>query len=188
MSETLNDVTAALTQEDVPSLADFADEPGGALSPGWYAAEIIEGYSTQKGKVLTTDDALAQKGDSRNATFCFRLTVPAGERSLFHRVNYRVSDFTPDRLAFIKEARKEHAGVQGKWHDDPDAQRTSIMLGKLGMFEEALGFPIHTKDGTLAPYRTIGQKVDVRVNINKEGYNDVTGFDKAGSKTSRARK
>lgn len=183
MSETLNDVTEQLQGEDVPSLADFAEEPGGALAPGWYPAEIIEGYSTQKGKTFATEDTVSQKGDSRNLRLCFKVTSGSLERTMQDSYNYRVSDFHPDRLSFIKEMRSEFNGVQGRW-SDTDAQRSSLAVAKIGAIEKALGFTLRSKavEGMLAQ-RAVGNKVDVRLKINPEGYNEVAGFAPAGTRT-----
>lgn len=181
MSESLNDVAATAVAEDVPSLADFAEESGGAWPDGWYKAEIIEGYATAKGKVFTTSDGASQKGDSRNLRLCFKVTNSSGqERTMQESFNYRPSDFSPERLDFIKQARLEYANVK-RWADT-DAQRTSLAIAKLGAIEKALGFTLRTKDGGMVPDRAVGQKVDIRLTVDEDGYNKVSKFDKAGTK------
>jgi hypothetical protein len=185
MSETLSDMTADLAVEFAPSLEDFAEESGGAWPAGWYPGEIIEGYSTPKGKQFLTDDFVSGKGDSRNLRLCFRVQGALGDRTIQEVFNYRPSDFTAERMAYVTQARLDHKGVQGKWNDDPDGQRSSLAVAKIGAIEKALGFSIHTVDGRVVPGRAVGQKVDVRLNINAEGFNDITKFDKAGAKTGR---
>jgi hypothetical protein len=181
MPETLNDVTNDLAVEEVPSLADFAEEAGGAWPKGWYRAEVIEGYATPKGKVFTTEDSTSSKGDSRNMRLCFTVFGATGDRTMQESFNYRPSDFSAERLQFIKEQRAEYKGVRGRWSDS-DAQRTSLALAKIGAIEKAVGFTLRTKEGLTTPVRAVGQKIDVRLGVNEEGYNEITGFDKAGSK------
>lgn len=187
-TETLDSMTTGLASEEVPSLADFAEAPGGALTSGWYSAEIIEGYTTRKaGKVFTTADFVSGKGDSRNLRLCFRVQVPGNDpREMQESFNYRPSDFTKERLAYITQARLDHKGVQGKWNDDPDGQRSSLAVAKIGAIEKALGFPLRTVDG-MAPAKAIGTKVDIRVFINSDGFNEITKFDKAGAQVKAAK-
>lgn len=186
-AETLDAMTANLSTEDVPSLADFAEAPGGALAPGWYSATIIEGYTTRKaGKVFTTSDNPSAKGDSRNLRLCFAIEVPGADAiQMQESFNYRPSDFSTERLAFIKEARAEYKGVKGRW-SDTDAQRSSLAVAKLGAIEKALGFALRTTDG-MAPAKAIDQKVDVRLIVNEDGFNEVAKFDKAGSKVKASK-
>jgi hypothetical protein len=185
-TETLDAMTSNLASEgEVPSLADFAEEPGGALTTGWYAADIIEGYTTRKaGKVFTTSDNPSGKGDSRNLRLCFNVATGGEPRQMQESFNYRTSDFTPERLDYIKQARQDHKGVQGRWNDDPDGQRSSLAVAKLGAIEKSLGFPLRTPDG-MAPAKAIGHSVDVFIGI-KDGFNEVTKFAKAGEKVKRA--
>jgi hypothetical protein len=176
--------------EELPSLVDFAGEPGGAWDKGWYRAEVIEGYATGKGTTFLTKDELSKGGDSRNVTFCFRVFNKAGqERTIFDQQNYRVTDFTPERLAQIKEGREANRGVKGKWtqgYQPGDLQRSSLAIATLGQFEKALGFRFKRgPNGALLPGVFIGQKVDVYLGINKEGYNDITEYAAAGSKEKR---
>lgn len=179
----LSGVVDSLAAEEVVSLAEFADEPGGAWAPGWYAAEIIEGYTTQKGKVFTTEDAASSKGDSRNLRVCLKVSGPSGDRTMQESFNYRTSDFSSERLAFIKEARAEYKDVKGRWADG-DAQRSSLAIAKLGQIEKASGKVFISQFGPLAG-KLVGAKVDVRLNIDDNGYNVVTAFAPAGSKTTR---
>jgi hypothetical protein len=182
MSEvTLNDTIDALQSENVPDLSDLAAEAsGGALKAGWYAAEVIEGYATRKGHQFTTEDTVSQKGDSRNLRICLKI----GERNLQTSFNYRVTDFSPERIAHIKELREEFKGVQGKWAD-ADGQRSSLAIAKLGQFQKAVGFTFkRTPTGQIVASPFVGQKIDVRLNVNEEGYNDVKEFAKAGDRTA----
>ena len=184
MSDTLNHMTDDLTHESVPSLADFADEPSGTWPAGWYAAEVVEGYATAKGKVFQTEDTPSSKGDSRNARLCFKVTNGTQERFMQASFNYRSGDFSPKRLSFIKEIREEYKGVRGRW-SDADAQRTSLALAKIGNIERALGFVLRNADG-MVPTRAIGQKLDVRLKIDAEsGFNEISNYDKAGSKARK---
>lgn len=182
----INDATG-YEPEAVPSLTDFAEETGGAWPKGWYAAEVIEGYSTPKGKVWSTEDTLSKAGDSRNVRFCFRVTNGTQERTTFVSINYRESDFTAQRLAHIKQAREDHKGVRGKWFDDPDGQRSSLAVASVAGFENALGFALRNSEGRILPERAIGHNVDTRFTINADGYNDINAFDKAGTKAARKR-
>lgn len=181
MSESLNSMLDHLETEEVPSLADFAEEPGGAWPVGWYSAEITHGYVTGRGKEFHTEDTTSKNGDSRNARLCLKLISPKGERTMQESFNYRSEDFSPERLEFIKEARAEYKNVKGRWSDS-DAQRSSLALAKIGQIERALGFTIRTKDH-MVPEKAIGQKVDVRLGINDDGFNKITAFAKAGEKT-----
>jgi hypothetical protein len=174
---TINDPTEGLVKEEVPSLQEFAEEPGGAWPKGWYAAEIIEGFSSRSGKQFLTEDAPSQKGDSRNATFCFLVTGKAGEeRTMFTRINYRETDFDPARLEYVKEVRDRNKGVKGRW-DDADAQRTSLALRSVAGIEKALGFSIRDRHGNVIPQRAVGQKLRVRLTTTEEGFNEINAFD-----------
>lgn len=187
MTDNLSSMIGELEKEEVLTFDDFAEETGGAWPRGWYSAVVIEGYSTAKGKVFATEDSTSQKGDSRNLRLCFRVTGPGGERTMQESFNYRATDFTPERQAFIKEARLEYKGVKGRW-SDADAQRTSLALAKLGAITKSLGlgFP-RGADGGLNPTPMIGQRIDVRLGINEEnGFNEITGFAKAGTKSAKA--
>lgn len=186
MPETLDDITANLADETVPSLDDFAAEVGGAWSPGWYSAEIIEGFTTKKGKVVETGDDVSKKGDSRNARFCLKVTnVRGDERTMLASFNYRPSDFSAERLDYIKEARKEYAGVQGKWSDS-DVQRSSLAVAAIGQFEKALKATVRSKDGMVTPHKAVGVKLDIRLKVDeKTGYNEITAYAESGAKAPK---
>lgn len=185
-TETLNDVAAQTVREDVPSLSDLAAPVGGAWPKGWYAAEVIEGYSTPKGKVFTTSDDVSQRGDSRNARLCLKVTNAAGDsRTMQESFNYREADFSLDRIAFIKDSRRENASVKGAWADK-DAQRTSLALAKIGQLEQALGFALRSSENRMIPGRAIGQKLDVRLGENEDGFNEVTAYDKSATKVKKS--
>jgi len=182
------DLAGGLETESIPSLTDFADEVGGPLARGWYHSEIIEGYSTRSGKQFLTEDVLSQKGDSRNLRVAVKVTPNKGEpRNLFTSINYRISDFTPERLNYIKELRNEMKGVKGAW-PDRDAQRTSLAIAFLGQLEKALGTPFKRTPEGLVVAPLIGKKPDVRLNINEDGYNDITAFAPEGTCTSAPKK
>jgi hypothetical protein len=187
MSEFVQDtvsLTDDLAQERVLDLSDMADEPGGALSPGWYPAEVVEGYATRKGKQLMTGDSVSHNGDSHNLQLCFKLQPPKGDvRTLQGRQNYRPNDFTPERVQFIKRLREELKGVRD-W-PDRDAQRTSLALAKLGQLGKAtkIGLPL-TAQNTLVAAKFIGAKLDVRL-IIKDQYNEIVEFAEAGTRSGR---
>src|ERR1017187_2242652 len=90
-----------MAQEAMPSLAEIAQETGGAWPPGWYGAEIIEGY-TAGGYQFTTADTVSKAGDSRNLRVALKLTAtavrqdaegnsvqPGATRNTFSSQNYR---------------------------------------------------------------------------------------------------
>lgn len=181
-SVSLNDVSFGLASEDVPSIADMAEEMGGAWPKGWYRAEVIEGYSTRKGKVFTTEDNISQKGDSRNLRLCFRVTKGTDERQMQTSINYRTSDFTKERIAHVKEMREEYKGVKGRWADG-DAQRSSLALARLGALEKTTKQSLkRTPEGGLVPHIFVGKKLDVYLGVDDQGYNEITGFAESGSK------
>lgn len=179
------DLTEDLVAEEIGGLEDFAEEPQGAWKNGWYKATILEGFQTKKGKTVMTSDAISQKGDSRNLKLCIKVVNGNDERTLITSFNYRTSDFTPERLAFIKEARAENRGVKGKWSDS-DAQRSSLALASIGGLTKAVGFsPKVAPQGGLVAGLYIGQAVDVYLGTDDKGYNEVRNFAKAGSKTNQ---
>jgi hypothetical protein len=162
-------------------LSDFAEEAGGALAPGWYKATIVEGYSTTKGKQIITGDNVSSKGDSRNMKVCFSLTGVG--RNLFESFNYRTSDFTPERLAQIKELRDQFKGTRGAWPGNADAQRSSLAIAQLAQLQKAVGLSIPRTDaGNLNPIPFVGHSLDVRVNVDEKGYNNLTAFAAAGTR------
>jgi hypothetical protein len=181
---TLNGMTDATESEALPDLTELADEPGGAWKPGWYAATIIEGYATPKGKQFATEDVVSQKGDSRNLRLCVSVHNGADSRNVQEVFNYRPSDLTPERLAYIKEARAENKGVQGRW-TDTDAQRSSLAIGKLGQITKAVGFGFKRAGSTIITAPLVSQNIDVRVAIDENGYNVITGFAPAGTKAPK---
>jgi len=177
-------IGAAGTVEDMNApldLTDFAEEAGGALNPGWYRASIIGGYATQRGKQIVTGDTLSSKGDSHNLKVCFHLTQP--NRNLFNSFNYRTSDFTADRLAQIKALREQFAGTQGAWPGQSDAQRSSLAIADLSQFQKAVGMSIPRNNGILNASPLVGQSLDVRVGVDKKGYNEITAYATLGKRT-----
>ena len=184
MSESINSLAGSTSAELVPSLSDVADEVGGAWPKGWYPATIIEGYSTPKGKQFTTSDAPSQKGDSRNLRLCFSASDGKSERTMQESFNYRSGDLSAERIAYVLEARTENKGIKN-WADK-DAQRSSLALGKLGQIAKAISDTFQFSlngNGGLAIAPLVGAKVDIRLGINEEGFNEVTGFAPAGTKT-----
>lgn len=189
MNEEVTLTGAPLASEELPDIADFAEEVGGAWPKMWYRATIIEGYATRKGHQFITKDAPSKDGSSRNLQLCFLVTnVKGDERTLQESYNYRVSDLTPERLAHIKELREEFKSVQGQW-PDRDGQRSSLAVAKLGAIKKAVGFNL-TKgpDGGIMAGVFVGQQVDVLLGIDDKGYNFVSKIAKAGDKTGGAPK
>lgn len=180
------DVGATMAEE-LPSLADFAQEPGGAWPKGWYAATILEGYATPKGTVFQTLDNPSKAGDSRNLMICVSMDGgKLGTRNTFTQLNYRAGDFTADRMAAIKEAREQFKGARGAWTGQTDLQRSSLALAQLGQLEAALGFrlPLHPAGHILAA-KLVGQKMDVRLGEDEKGYNEINAFAKAGTRAKK---
>jgi hypothetical protein len=175
-----------MAPEEMPSLADFFEEPaGGAWPNAWYAASIVEGYTTGNGKVWSTEDTQSRGGDSRNLRICFNVNGgKLGFRNTFASLNYRSEDFTADRLSAVKSAREQHKGEKaGKWVGQEDIQRSSLALGQLAQIENALGFKLKLHpNGHILPGTFVGQNMDVRFTTDDKGYNTINAFAKAGSK------
>lgn len=187
MSVSLNDVAEGLSNESV-SLVDFAEEPGGAWSNGWYKAKTIEGFATAKSnKQYNTEDSVSGKGDSRNLRICLTVTRANGdERTLQDTLNYRSGDFTSERLAYIKQAREDNKGER-HWNDK-DAQRSSLAIASIGQLQKALGFEqLKLANGGIVAGAFIGQDLDVRLGADENGFNVVTAFAPAGTKTGGKR-
>jgi hypothetical protein len=179
----LNDVTVGLADEGV-DLRDMAEEPSGAWASGWYKSTIIEGYATAKsGKQLNTEDTISKNGDSRNLRVCFKLVRANGdERTLTETYNYRPSDFTPERVAYIKELRVELKDV--KHWPDKDAQRSSLAIAKISQLQKAVGLErIKFVNNGIAAAAFVGGTPDARIGTDDNGYNVVTAFAPAGTKT-----
>lgn len=175
-----------LISEELPSLSEFAEEAGGAWPVGWYKAMVIDGYATRKGTVFTTEDTPSRDGQSRNMRLCLNVTGAAGTRNTFDTFNYRISDFTPARLEQIKELRQQFKGTRGAWPGQADAQRTSLAIANLGQLEKALGFRFKRHpEGYLVPGTFVGQKLDIRLGVDDKGYNEVTAYAAAGSRTGK---
>lgn len=180
-------LTGDLAQERVVDLSDFAEAPGGALPRGWYAAEVIEGYATRNGKQFVTSDTVSKNGDSRNLRLCIKVSTATEPHNLQEVLNYRPSDFTPERLAFIKEMRSEFKGTKGRWAN-ADVQRSSLAVASLGQVGKAMsiGTPL-TAEGNIKAGAFVGKKLDVRVSIDDNGYNVVTGYAAIHTYTKAAR-
>lgn len=177
-------------EEAMPSLSDVAQEAGGAWPAGWYPAEIIEGYQA-KSYTFTTEDSLSKGGDSRNLRVSLRVTSPAARadelgnsvvagatRNTFFSTNY-CTDFLT--AANVKRIKNNDGDPK-----DKAFMRLRIALGQLGQIEKAVGFSFQKHpQGHINPAPLIGQKVDVRLSIGEKGYNEVTAFAPAGSRTSK---
>jgi hypothetical protein len=175
--------------EEMPSLADFFEEPaGGAWPNAWYGATVVEGYTTGNGKVWSTEDTTSRGGDSHNLRICFNVNGgKLGFRNTFASLNYRTEDFTADRLAAVKAAREQHKGEKaGAWVGQTDLQRSSLALGQLAQVENALGFKLRLHpNGHVLPATFVGQNMDVRFTTNDKGFNEINAFAKTGSKAKK---
>ncbi len=190
-----------LVAEPAPSLADLAapEEGVGAWPRGWYRAHIITSYTTGKGKVFETSDVLSKDAASRNLFLCLALDGtayrpsssdpkervpqpgPGGVRNVRVTLNYRPGDLTPQRIAEVREARKQYAEVQGAW-PDKDIQAASLSLGRLGQLEKALGLRLPFDGNRFNVSMLVGQRLNVRLTISEDGFNEVAAFAEAGSK------
>lgn len=173
--------------EEMPDLDDLAQEPSqGAWPAGWYKAEVLEGFATSRGNQVFTGDAVSQKGDSHNITIALKVFKGEDTRNMRASFNYRVDDFDAQVIEGVKEARKEYAGVKGKWPGDAsDLQRSSLALAKIGQFQKAIGFKFkRNSEGALVPGVFVGQVLDVRLRTNEDGFNEIVEYAKAGERTS----
>lgn len=193
MSEFVENASVSLTDDlatESVDLSDLAEEPsGGPMQPGWYKSEIIEGYATRSGKQFLTSDEPSKNGDSRNLQLCFRVTPRTGEpRNLNVRINYRLEDLTPERIAYVKEAREQFRGVHGRW-SDADVQRSSLALAQLGQLGKSVGFATpKAAQGNVNSASFIGKTPDIRLRIDKNNYNEVSEYAPSGTKTGGATK
>lgn len=173
-------LTDDLAVEALPDLSDVADEPSIPFK-GWARAKTLEGYSTRAGKQRNTEDVPSQDGASRNLRVCFAVSTGRGNEviNLQAQFNYRANDFSPERVAFIKEVRKDMAGVE-HW-PDKDAQRTSLSLAKIGQFQAAGASLNLVKGAGFAVAGLFDQEFDVYVGTDKNGYSTINQYAKAGS-------
>ena len=182
--------TGLTTAEPMPSLSEVAQEAGGAWPKGWYPAEIIGGYNAG-GYQFDTADTLSKGGDSRNLRIALRLSSPAAHadaegnsvsagatRNTFFSANYQTDFLTAANVARVKS----NAGSK----DDKAFTRLRIALGQLGQIEKSVGFQFQKHpQGHLLAEPLVGQKVDVRLGIGEKGYNEVTAFAPAGTRTKK---
>ena len=172
-----------LAAEEIPSLSDFFEEPGGNIAPGWYAATVLEGYATGKGTQFTTTDEPFKDG-RRIFRLALGLTVGGSSRNLQKTFFYSPESFSAENLARVKGMREQFKG-QKSWPGQGQAQNFSITLGHMSQLEKAIGFKLarHPNGGLLAaPY--IGKHLDVRVRTDAKGYDDISGFAPAGTRSS----
>lgn len=176
MSDDVTRVGAAgLAPEQTVNLDDFFEEPGGNIPPGWYDAEVLEGYATGKGTQFATSDGPGTNGQ-RVLRFCFGLNVSGNQRNLQKSFFYTPDQFEAENLARIKNLREQFAKVKS-WPGQGQAQGFSISLGMLSQLQKAVGFTLakHPTGGFMTqPY--VGKKLKVRVSTGKKGYDEVTGF------------
>jgi hypothetical protein len=173
-----------LAQEEIPSLADFADEPTGNITPGWYGATVLEGYATQKGTQFTTGDTPGKDG-KRELRLCFGIAVGNSVQNRQRTFFYRPEDFSVENIAKVKALREQFKG-QRSWAGQGQAQHFSIIIGELGQLEKAVGFKLarHPNGGFITvPY--VGKRLDVRIRLGNKGFDEVAGFAPAGKMTSK---
>jgi hypothetical protein len=184
-----------LAREDAPSLSDLAtpEEGAGAWAQGWYRGTVLDGYATGRGKVMQTIDLPSKDALSRNLFICIAVNGdvfvpsdpnpakrvlakgPGGVRNIRATYNYRPSDFTPERIAAVKNARAQYKATQGAW-PDADIQRSSLALGQLGQLEKAIGFKLPVEGGRINPAPFVKQQLDVRLTITVESEKQRGGF------------
>lgn len=183
ISDTMDNLHQVPVDPSSLNLSEFAEKSTGAWPKGWYPAELIPGFD-KGGHQFVTETNVSSKGDSFNVMICFRVAKEAGSteiRTDFTQLNYRPTDFTPDRMQVVRNMREAFSQVTGKWPGGPDVtdvQRSSLALGKIGQFQSASGAPITFLDGgaiNVAPF--IGRKLFVYYDIEEEtGYNKITRF------------
>ena len=179
----------AVQSEEMPSLAEYGREPStGAWPDGWYAATILAGYATQSGKQMATEDGLSKDGNSRNLFICFAVKNKAGEsRNIRANFNYRLPDFSPDRIQTIVRLRKQatEEGWANKWPGElADLQRSNLAISQLGQFERALQFRMkRIPGGGLNASIFVSHQIDIRLKLNAEsGFSDVVEYAKLGER------
>lgn len=178
--------------EEMPSLADYGREPStGAWPNGWYAATILDGYATNSGFQWETADSVSKDGNSRNLRICFKMVNKAKEeRNIWASFNYRLADFTIERLTAIKRVREQAAKENwkpGAWPSVwKDLQRSNLAVGQLGQFERALGFKLKMIPGVgLNASIFSGHQIDIRIAVPKDeegGFSEVNEFAKLGER------
>lgn len=175
MSDSINDIVLeAAPEPKVLNLDEFPDEPsGGAWPKGWYGALVLEGYSTPKGTVFTTSDGTSKDGSSRNLRICFKVSKSTETRNIQESFNYRTTDFTPERIGFVKEMREQYKDVKGRWPDG-DVQRSSLALASCKSLGKAVGHSLElTDEGYISPSQFVGKSLEVYLVIDENGYNKV---------------
>jgi len=182
-----NDVTLDLGEgleaEEILGLEEMAEEHQGAWPKGWYKFDVIEGFQTRKGKTVQTGDSVSKDGASRNLKLCLKVYNGVEERNMIASFNYRASDFSPERIAFVKEKREENKGVKGRWADT-DSQRSSLALAAIGGLTKALGFAPKIANGSLVAGIYVGQSGDVYLGVDEKGFNEPRNFAPLGTKTA----
>lgn len=186
----INNMT--VQSEEMPSLADYGNEPStGAWPDGWYASTILPGYSTNSGFQWETADSQSKDGNSRNLRVCFKMVNKAKEeRNIWASFNYRLADFNADRLKAImnvRERAKKEGWKPGEWPGElKDLQRSNLAVGQLGQFERALGFRLKMIPGTgLNASIFAGHQMDIRTTVNKEtNFSEVREYAKLAERKS----
>jgi hypothetical protein len=180
----------SVASEEMPSLADYGREPStGAWPDGWYPTVILAGYATNSGFQWATEDTPSKDGMSRNLRVCFKMTNKAKEeRNIWGSFNYRLADFTADRLAAIARVRKQAQAENwkpGAWPGElKDLQRSNLAVSTLGQFERALGFKLKLIPGTgLNASIFVGHQLDIRIAVNPESnFSEVKEYAKLGER------
>jgi hypothetical protein len=166
-----------MAPEEMPSLDDFYEEPSGNIPPGWYDADILEGYATGKGTQFQTGDSVGKDGQ-RMLRFCFGVNVNGHQRNLQKTWFYSPGQFDGEHLARIKGLREQFKGIKS-WPGHGKDQNFSISLGQLSQLGKAVGFKLakHPNGGgglMATPY--VGKQLRVRVVTGKKGYDELAAF------------
>jgi hypothetical protein len=177
-ADTMRVGAAGMAPEEVPSLDDFFEEPGGNIPPGWYDATILEGYATGKGTQFLTGDEVGKDGQ-RMLRFCFGVSVGGSQRNLQKTWFYSPGQFDGAHLAHIKSLRQKFAIAKVKsWPGHGKEQNFSISLGQLSQLGRAVGFTLttHPQTGGMMATPYVGKQLRVRVSTGKKGYDELVGF------------
>lgn len=185
ISDTVGNLHQTPVDPSSLDLTGFADKATGAWPKGWYPAEIIPGFD-KGGHQFASGTSASSKGDSFNVLLCMRIqkdetvTDVKDIRTDFTQLNYRLLDFTPERMQTVKNLRESLKDVAGRWDGYTDEQRSSLALGKLGQLQSASGAPLtFLEDGAINVIPFIGRKLYIYYDLDAEtGYNKVTRFSK----------
>jgi hypothetical protein len=146
-----------LTLPEIPDLSGMIEDRPAAWEDGWYDAIVLESQtvtSRTTGAVttFTSEDRISKAGDSRNLFLRVQIKRRKDGRTLVTRakcINYRPSDFTPERVAAVIEG-KTRAKEEGSW-SDTDLRRSFLSMLRIGSLQRIAGVKQfqHTPEGGL---------------------------------------